>query len=138
LRDREESMKKNNIRFLIVEDDEMIRIIHKDFLEELFPNCKIFEAENAAQGICLYFECRPHLILLDMMMPLMGGETFLEILEEGHRTKILKEMPKVVVVTAIKDVKELMAIGKRFAVEAVISKPLVQSQLKALLEDWIS
>jgi len=130
-------MKKNMLRFLIIEDDEMIRIIHKEFLEELFPECEILEAENAAQGICLYFECRPNVILLDMMMPLMGGESFLDILEEGYSKNILKDKPKIVVITAIKDVKELMSIGKRFAVEAVISKPLVQSQLKALLDDWV-
>ncbi|ETR71406.1 MAG: two-component system, unclassified family, response regulator [Candidatus Magnetoglobus multicellularis str. Araruama] len=127
----------NKIRFLIVEDDEMIRLIHKDFLGDLYPECDIIEAENGAQGICHYFESRPDIILLDMMMPIMGGEAFLDILEEGHQTNILKDKPKIIVVTAIKDVKELMSIGKRFAVEAVISKPLVQTQLKSLLQDWI-
>jgi len=131
-------MNKQKIRFLIVEDDEMIRLIHKDFLKDLYPESEIIEAENGAQGICHYFESHPNIILLDMMMPIMGGEAFLDILEEGHNSNILKDKPKIIVVTAIKDVKELMSIGKRFAVEAVISKPLVQNQLKSLLEDWIS
>jgi two-component system response regulator DctR len=131
-------MNKKNIRFLIVEDDEMIRLIHKDFLKDLYPGSEIIEAENGAQGICHYFENHPNIILLDMMMPIMGGEAFLDILEEGHQCNILKDKPKIIVVTAIKEVKELMNIGKRFAVEAVISKPLVQNQLKSLLKDWIS
>jgi len=131
-------MNKDKIRFLIVEDDEMIRMIHKDFLRDLYPESEIFEAENGAQGICQHFEKNPTIILLDMMMPILGGEGFLDILEEGHNCNILTNKPKIIVVTAIKDVKELMSIGKRFAVEAVISKPLVQNQLKSLLEDWLS
>jgi len=131
-------MNTNEIKFLIVEDDEMIRLIHKDFLTDLFPRSIIYEAENGAQGICQFFENQPNIILLDMMMPIMGGEAFLDILEEGYHCNILSNKPKVIVVTAIKDVKELMKIGKRSSVEAVISKPLVLNQLKPLLNDWVS
>ncbi|CAN2042232.1 Signal transduction response regulator, receiver region domain protein [Candidatus Magnetomoraceae bacterium gMMP-15] len=129
-------MKKHQC-FLIVEDDPAIRMIHRDFLTELVPDCVIYEAENAAQGICLYFEHQPYMVMLDMLMPYMGGKTFLDVLEEGILSNILTKKPRIIVITSIEDIKELMGIGKRFAVEAVISKPISQKQLSILLKSHL-
>lgn len=123
--------------FLIIEDEPITRMMYKGFLTELVPDCTIYEAENAAQGLCLYFEKKPLIVMLDMMMPMMSGEIFLDILEEGINLKLLSTTPKIIVITAIEDAKQLMDITKRFAVVAVIPKPLPYETLVELLEHHI-
>ena len=125
----------NKNSYLIIEDDPAIRLIHKDYLYDISPSCEIYEAENAAQGLCLYFEKKPYMVLLDMMMPYMGGDSFLDTLDEGISNNLLSTKPRIIVITAIDDVKRLMSIGKRLSVEAVISKPISQKQLSSLVEE---
>jgi len=131
-------MNNKKISFLIIEDEPITRMMYRGFLTELISDCVIYEAENAAQGLCLYFEKRPFIVMLDMMMPMMSGEIFLDILEEGINAKLLTTTPKIVVITAIEDAKQLMEITKRFAVIAVIPKPLPYETLAELLEYHIN
>ena len=66
-------------RILVVEDDEDIREVMRDVLA-----AEGFNVDVAKDGIDalgkLELEARPPLILLDMMMPRMDGETFLQAL----------------------------------------------------------
>ncbi len=59
-------------RILLVDDE-------KDILEFLSYNLmregyEVFTASNGEEGLRKAIECRPHLVLLDMMMPVMDGE----------------------------------------------------------------
>ena len=124
----------SNKRFLIVEDDPTIRLIHGDLLMEMMPHCDVFEAENGAHGLCLFFKNNPDIVFLDMMMPYMDGNSFLDVIEEGINREMFEKKPRVIVITAIEDVKQLISIGKRLAVEAVITKPATQKQLINILK----
>jgi len=62
-------MKDNTI--LIVEDDETNRNLIRSVLE--LGKCRIFEAENAENGIQLAREHLPDLILMDIRLPNMNG-----------------------------------------------------------------
>lgn len=64
---------------LIIEDEPSIRKIIKDELEGKF---KIFEASNGEVGLDLALKNKPNLILLDLLMPKMGGHKMLETLRK--------------------------------------------------------
>jgi CheY-like chemotaxis protein len=87
--------------------------------------CKLFEAEedydicaeasNGQEAIKLALECRPHLIILDLSMPVMDGLT--------AARELKRLMPKVPIIlfTQYADLSEHM-MGLAFAVDRVVSK----------------
>lgn len=80
---------------LIVEDDEGIRDILKELLE--IEGFRVSTAEHGREGLQRLEEMRsPCLILLDMMMPVMNGWEFLEVLQRQHG-HVLATIPVAVV-----------------------------------------
>ena len=79
---------------LLVEDDEPTRSLFRRTLRD--DGWNITEAENGAVGLEVLDEARPDLIVLDLMMPKMGGFEFLRRLRQRDG---FSEVP-VVVVTA--------------------------------------
>lgn len=70
-------MTKKLPRILLVEDDDIIREIYTMKLElEGFP---VMAAENGEIALGLAAEFKPDIILLDMMMPVMGGLDFMRL-----------------------------------------------------------
>jgi CheY-like chemotaxis protein len=66
-------MKKS---ILVIEDDESIREFVSAFLKE--EGYDVFLAENGAAGLRILQACEPGLILLDIWMPIMGGQAFMD------------------------------------------------------------
>jgi signal transduction histidine kinase/DNA-binding response OmpR family regulator len=79
---------------LLVEDDREIRSLTRRVLEK--EGWKVTEAENGREGLDRVAESAPHLILLDLLMPVMDG---FEFLAELRRVDAWRAIP-VVVVTA--------------------------------------
>lgn len=67
-------------RILIVDDEISIRILLKEYLRPV--NVDIMEAENGEQALDIIKKSTPHLLLVDIMMPIMDGFTFLEMLKK--------------------------------------------------------
>src|SRR5690242_730714 len=65
-------------KILLVDDDELLRRTLAAVLEE--EGFEIVEAQNGREAVaCLRSGERPWLILLDMDMPVMTGQAFLEL-----------------------------------------------------------
>lgn len=79
---------------MIVEDDDDIRELVAGLLRH--DGYDVLEAEHGARALELLAEqtTRPCLILLDLMMPVMGGSEFLKVLIDTDR---LSTLPVVVV-----------------------------------------
>jgi DNA-binding response OmpR family regulator len=58
-------------RVLIVEDEPEMRVILRDNLE--FEGCEVIAAATGEEGVRLALAERPHLVLLDVMLPKMSG-----------------------------------------------------------------
>ena len=68
---------------LLIDDEENLLITLSDFLE--FEGYDVVQARTAEEGIDSIRQKTPHLIILDMRLPGMGGEEFLKrfVREDG-------------------------------------------------------
>lgn len=67
-------------RILVVDDNRLIRVLVAAALKPL--GCEIIEAADGGQAIEAALECRPDLILLDVVMPVASGFEVLTTLRE--------------------------------------------------------
>jgi CheY-like chemotaxis protein len=108
-----------NKTILVIEDDKPIREMIKALLE--IEGYTVLAAANGKEGImALQQDARPHLILLDMMMPVMNGWDFLDFLKANSEGS---KIP-VVIVSAYSET------AKSTNPDGIVSKPV---QLKELL-----
>jgi signal transduction histidine kinase len=121
-------------RILVVDDESTNRILLRHMLKPL--GCRVEEAESAAQGLRLAREFKPHLFLLDIMMPQTTG---------FEMCQALKQMPEfadvpVIFITALTDVQEKVRgfaaggadyICKPFQKEEVAARIRLQLELLA-------
>jgi signal transduction histidine kinase/CheY-like chemotaxis protein len=70
---------------LTVDDDRTSRYLLGTLLSG--SNCRLFEAENATQGLQLAAELRPDLIILDLAMPDLSGFEVLDRLKKESDTR---------------------------------------------------
>ncbi|HBD24952.1 MAG: hypothetical protein A2566_00680 [Candidatus Zambryskibacteria bacterium RIFOXYD1_FULL_40_13] len=74
-------------KILIIDDDEIFRKTVNDSLTN--AGYLIVEAKDGEEGLLVTEKEKPDLILLDLMMPNMGGMNFLKVLQkEGTENKI--------------------------------------------------
>jgi CheY-like chemotaxis protein len=86
---------------LIVEDDKAFRLL----LSNAFTagGVKTLQAKNGAEGLALALEKHPDFILLDLLMPKMGGE---EMLQKLRTDEWGKNVP-VFVLTQVEDTNKI-------------------------------
>lgn len=72
-------------KILIVEDDEQNLKLFSEILQ--CAGYHVFEARNGFEGIRLAKSKNPHLIITDILMPIIDGFEFVKILKEDHITK---------------------------------------------------
>jgi CheY-like chemotaxis protein len=103
-------------RVLVVEDDDDIRSLLAELLEE--EGYEVVSAADGRQGLERAHEQPPHVILLDLMMPVMNGWEFRE---EQKRDPTIAGVPVVVVSAAARaSIDASQIIAKPFTVEDVL------------------
>jgi len=112
-------------RILVVDDEEGFRDGVADLLSMEGYNVTV--ARNAVEAVSLLPEFRPQVILLDLRMPLLDGETFLR----GIRGLPASSEVPVVLISAK---EELPAIASRCGAAAYLSKPFEAPQLLSIIE----
>lgn len=79
-------------KILLIEDEEiMIDLLQKKLAKEGY---NVSVARDGEAGLKAIKEAQPDLILLDIVMPKMGG---LEVMEEMNKDKEMKKIPVIVV-----------------------------------------
>jgi len=79
-------------KILLVEDEEiMIDILQRKLTQEGY---KISIAKDGEEGLKMMKEVKPDLILLDIIMPKMGGY---EVMEEMAKDPELKDIPIIII-----------------------------------------
>lgn len=75
-----ETMAQSKGKILVVDDDEQIRTVLHRFLER--KGYEVRTASNGEEALSMIKKERPHIMLLDINMPVMGGMEVLKVLRE--------------------------------------------------------
>ncbi|QSS99586.1 response regulator [Pontibacillus sp. ALD_SL1] len=118
-------------RILIADDEEVLRMLIVDTLEE--EGYELEEAEDGIEAFEKVQENEYDLLILDYMMPGMTGMTGIEVAE---RIKALngKERMKIMMLTAKNQQKDVDA-SKAAGIHYYMAKPFSPLQLIELVED---
>ena len=105
-----------NIRAMYVEDEDIVREILGMFLRRRLKT--LYEAENGAEGLEMFKEYNPDIIITDIEMPVMSG------LDMVKKIKELDERKPVIIITAFKD-----EAHKTNLADEIIHKPIDNREL---------
>ena len=79
-------------KILLIEDEEiLINLLEKKLTQEGY---KVFLARDGEEGLETMKREMPNLVLLDILMPKMGG---LEVMEEMQKDEELKKIPVIII-----------------------------------------
>ena len=119
------------MKILVVEDEERIRKVIKSFLEKKGYNVK--EACDGEEGLDIFYEWNPDLILLDVMMPNKDGYVVCRVVREEKSTPILMLTAK----TLEEDEIRGLEIGADDYIRKPFSLRILELRVKNLLGDEI-
>lgn len=119
-----------DLTIVYIEDDINIRKYISEFLQRYCKN--LYEASSAEEGLKLYKEHKPHILLVDINLPKMSGMELITLLRKDDKKT------KIIISTAYTN-KEftLEAIELficRYLVKPITSKDLVEALKKAIGE----
>ena len=101
---------KKKPRVLIVEDEEHVRRRLKSIMESM--NCEVVgEAQNGKDAVAQYFQLKPHMLLLDINMPVKSGKKALAEIREKHPNAFVMMITSLADKDTIEDCMQLGAAG---------------------------
>lgn len=118
-------------RILLIDDeDDILEFVKYNLTRDGY---EVFTAANGADGLQVALEVKPHLILLDMMMPVLDG---IETCKAIRRSPILKNV-MVVFLSAVGS-EETQLQGYNAGADDYINKPIkmniLRSRVQAILK----
>ena len=117
---------KKKMRVMVVDDEDHVRKLIVTVIKTL--NCEIVgEASNGKEAVSLFRQVKPHMLLLDINMPLMSGKKAL-----GH---IKKMFPNafVIMLTSLTD-KETVEDCIELGASGFIRKDLPLDEMKEVIK----
>jgi two-component system, CitB family, response regulator DctR len=119
------------LHVILVEDDPMVREVHRQFLEKVEGFQIIGIATNGQEGVQLIKNCKPDLAIIDIFMPHINGIEMLKVLRaEGISIDIIA-------ITAASDIETVHSVLQNGAVDYII-KPFTFDRIKKSLENYKS
>ena len=108
------------IKLLLVEDDESLAYIEKTGLEDIIGGYEVITAKNGKEGVKVWEETHPDVIISDIDMPVMNGFEMVERIRETDGDVII----------IFNDVKA----GYRLGINNYVKKPFVPEELDAHIQ----
>ena len=133
-----ENIKKSSLFFskqmskiLLIEDDQSIATVYKIKLEHNGYEC--IQAFNGLEALKLLENHTPDLILLDLKMPVMDGETFLKL----YRKNFKDASAPIIVLTNINRSEAPQTIWHHGVDEYIVKAHTTPSELMAVIESLL-
>ena len=124
-------MKQSRKKILVIDDEPEILKLLKKRLEANHFQC--ITADNPVEGLQKAVKTKPHLILLDLMLPKMSGFGFLRIVKSNPH---LAGIP-VVVLTALGDA-EITREATDLGAVGYLTKACAPQELISMIQNFVS
>ena len=124
-------MNIKNIKVLLVDDSSVVLMTEKMMLRQLDTGA-VVTASNGREGVETAIRERPHLILMDVMMPEMNGFDAVRALRADPRTA---SIPVIMVTTRGEEDK--IAEGYEAGCNDYLTKPIDKVQLLTKMRDLL-
>jgi signal transduction histidine kinase/DNA-binding LacI/PurR family transcriptional regulator/AraC-like DNA-binding protein len=98
---------------LIVDDDEQVRQAHRELVESALPACPVRLAENGEQALQIMAGEVPDLVLLDLVMPGLGGA---DVLDEMRSNVRLRKVPVIILSNKAMGLDDVRRLEKHYNV----------------------
>lgn len=115
---------------LIVDDTYANRLLLKEIIKKI-DNVKFIEAQNGKEAIDKFTKNDVHLILMDIMMPVMGGVDSMYFIRRELKSKI-----PIIAVTAYSDYDQIINCGEN-SFNKIITKPVDFLKLIELIKNYL-
>ena len=122
---KSDTMEHYDISLLYVEDERVTREQISRILQRIVT--ELYVAENGQEGLELYREKRPDIIMTDIMMPVMNG------LEMARNIRALDHDSQIIMLTAYSDTEYLLECIS-LSINQYVQKPVDFSQLATAIE----
>ncbi len=122
-------------RIVIADDSATARMFIKRCLEIIgLGDAEIVEAEHGKEALAAAKAKPTDLLLTDLNMPVMDGETLLKWVKSSPK---LMDMPVVIITSAGNPAKEqeLLELGAERVINKPIAPPILMDALQAFIED---
>jgi len=123
----------SGLKVIIVEDEPVFRLIYKGVLEN--AGYKVLEAEDGVKGLEMIKNEKPDVVLLDLILPRMGGY---EVLKKLREDKQLSSIPVIIlsVLGGEENVEKAMELGVvHYRVKGDSSPTNILNTIQTLLEE---
>ena len=115
------------IKLLLVEDDESLAYIEKTGLEDIIGGYEVITAKNGKEGVKVWEETHPDVIISDIDMPVMNGFEMVERIRETDGDVII------IFTSALTSPNDVKA-GYRLGINNYVKKPFVPEELDAHIQ----
>ncbi len=123
---------KTKTRYLIVDDEAMVRRLVRRLLERMDPGAEIFEAVDGYEAGYKTHQLKPHLVILDLRLPCLDGIKVCRLIRRD------KEMDKVKIlaITAYHPERTRSVILKAGA-NAFLAKPFKNEEFERVVKSLL-
>lgn len=116
---------------MLVEDNDFIRNMYQLKLSKSGIKCE--EAVDGAMALVKIKECKPDLVLLDLMMPNVSG---IEVLEQLRSSKVTPQLP-VLILTNIMDQPTIDKCKVLGACDYIVKTDLTPKEVVEKIKQYI-
>lgn len=119
-------------KILLIDDEAPVRKMLKKFFET--NDYEVLIAENGVEGIELFYEHRPRIVITDLIMPEKEGlETIREIRDLNPDVKIIA-----ISGGGIQDPTLYLELAKKFGAQYSFSKPIDNNKLLSTVKELLA
>jgi CheY-like chemotaxis protein len=120
-----------DIRILIVDDDDISSFLFTKYVRDWSMTIHITAQKNGREALRFLSDptqTKPHVIIVDLDMPVMGGFEFIEEFRKLHLSGYDPEIMIASSTLSLDDLRKASSLGVAF-----FSKPLLEKDIKAII-----
>ena len=115
-------------KVLIVDDNSLNAKLLKTMMRQI-GSFEIHLVESASEALFFYFKNEYDIIFLDIIMPIIGGETFLKAVEQLASKKLIPMHQNIILCTSIDSIEMLNTLSAYSQVSGLLRKPVSAGSL---------